>query len=1200
MPGIVVFKRRWSVGSDDLVVPAVFLIVLHLIWILVLGIILGVVDADLTECWISLREHVLGYLVILSGSVLVEGCIAWVSMRGTILYTEPRSSMQYLLYVRLGILVAELIWVIIGVVWISQNYEQCTADAAKKAILGIVICNWVVMFSVLVSTWCMFDSAGRSWVKMKRYQQSLKDRERRKGPGSGRKSGSRRRNWRQRRPSYHTLASVESVVRKAMRAYENSWNRRCNVLFCCVQKDRHKNSFTEIAKLFTEFFRDLDVVPSDVVAGLVLLRRHQKMRRKTVVAQASNDVYQFLSGVSIRPDSRFLCLKDPVELTEFKKVVHFMKYALAAYGWPLYIMTNPGTGLCGLCSQLACCCCIPSCSNRGHQHSIVIGDNCCQCNFAALKQQSGLKTIDIVYATYHVDTIDIVYATYHVDIGETPFFVAVDHEEQKVVICIRGTLSLQDVLTDLKADAEPLPLDPLREDWLGHKGMVQAAVYIKQKLKEEMILSQAFGRDLDRGTQQYDLVLVGHSLGAGTAAILAILLQQEHPNLHCYSYSPPGGLLSANTVEETKSFITSVVVAKDVIPRIGLYQMEALRTDLISVIKKSDDPKWKTIFGTMLCCGPDPEPSILQMCEYQKEKEKRMAEFSLHPSDSQIALTTHTPLFPPGRIIHIVRNHPKKTGCSEPDPVYQALWVENSDLDEVLISPTMINDHMPDNVMDALEKVLITVGPAKPTRKLTEAERKALLTSDTPESTLERESIQPVFLEPDYLSPRGLDHSRGNRSSGAYSEGNNSLSWDYTSPLEADIADMRTRKSTRPHSDIKLELLPPGDDWQNDNAPLATPETLSLLSDTSSLDSHSLRGSFKSGYQKLLNGQNKMDPIQQSPLRQAKPEGYCYYVKPKEESSGAADSDNFYAPRDYSPTRRGFTLEGTPPLAQSTPYKNQVTTRASVEPNTAPGGHNPTGDHIALHRHPLPNGTVSPSPIKSQKNLNGNGEIDSGLENDETPTYSDLSQKIARSNSTDNYKLTFEEDADSSFQNEPTYTRHSPDSGDYQVLYSPVEGHYSHGGRGYPHGGYFPQGVSGNAHIPALKPDMELEYHNGMNDQPQPGTTPSSSPLHPPTVKLSESDSHIIDLDREQTLHRTKEEPNIPHLTDNNMIFADINNKHHDKLTRNASSPDNWQVDSTLNTPEDEYGCKIKVPSQCSDDVYLTDLNALGMEETNV
>lgn len=33
---------------------------------------------------------------------------------------------------------------------------------------------------------------------------------------------------------------------------------------------------------------------------------------------------------------------------------------------------------------------------------------------------------------------------------------------------------------------------------------------------------------------------------------------------------------------------------------------------------------------------------------------------SAHPTDSSIALTLHQPLYPPGRIIHIVRHHPKR------------------------------------------------------------------------------------------------------------------------------------------------------------------------------------------------------------------------------------------------------------------------------------------------------------------------------------------------------------------------------------------------------------------------------------------------------------------------------------------------------------------------------------------------------------
>lgn len=67
-------------------------------------------------------------------------------------------------------------------------------------------------------------------------------------------------------------------------------------------------------------------------------------------------------------------------------------------------------------------------------------------------------------------------------------------------------------------------------------------------------------------------------------------------------------------VEYSKSFITSVVVGKDVIPRIGLHQMEALRADLINAIKQSIDPKWKTITCSMLCCGCGSEPtSVIEM-----------------------------------------------------------------------------------------------------------------------------------------------------------------------------------------------------------------------------------------------------------------------------------------------------------------------------------------------------------------------------------------------------------------------------------------------------------------------------------------------------------------------------------------------------------------------------------------------------------
>lgn len=64
------------------------------------------------------------------------------------------------------------------------------------ALVGVIVCNAFVTICVLLSVWCTYDSAGRSWVKMKRYQESLKGREPR--AHQKRCSGSTRRNWRHR------------------------------------------------------------------------------------------------------------------------------------------------------------------------------------------------------------------------------------------------------------------------------------------------------------------------------------------------------------------------------------------------------------------------------------------------------------------------------------------------------------------------------------------------------------------------------------------------------------------------------------------------------------------------------------------------------------------------------------------------------------------------------------------------------------------------------------------------------------------------------------------------------------------------------------------------------------------------------------------------------------------------------------------
>ena len=68
--------------------------------------------------------------------------------------------------------------------------------------------------------------------------------------------------------------------------------------------------------------------------------------------QANNPVYQFLSGVRITPKTVFLDPTDETEMGIIRQIHHFMHFAVAVYGWPMYLRKNTATGMCKLCSSL--------------------------------------------------------------------------------------------------------------------------------------------------------------------------------------------------------------------------------------------------------------------------------------------------------------------------------------------------------------------------------------------------------------------------------------------------------------------------------------------------------------------------------------------------------------------------------------------------------------------------------------------------------------------------------------------------------------------------------------------------------------------------------------------------------------------------------------------------------------------------------
>ncbi|KAF1409075.1 Sn1-specific diacylglycerol lipase alpha, partial [Spheniscus mendiculus] len=566
-----------------------------------------------------------------------------------------------------AILVIEFVYAIVGIVWLTQYYASCNDITAKSVTLGMYSECGLCAFLVCITVLCVFDPTGRTFVKLRATKR-------------------RQRNLR----TYNLRHRLEE-------GQASSWTRRLKVFLCCTRtKDSQSDAYSEIAYLFAEFFRDLDIVPSDIIAGLVLLRQRQRAKRNAVLDEANNDILAFLSGMPVTRNTKYLDLKNAQEMQRYKEVCYYMLFALAAYGWPIYLMRKPTCGLCRLARSCSCCCLCPS--RPRYAPSVTIEeDNCCGCNAIAIRRH---------FLDENMTSVDIVYTSCHDAVYETPFYVAVDHDKKKVVISIRGTLSPKDALTDLTGDAERLPVEGHHGTWLGHKGMVLSAEYIKKKLEQEMVLSQAFGRDLGRGTKHYGLIVVGHSLGAGTAAILSFLLRPQYPSLKCFAYSPPGGLLSEDAMEYSKEFVTAVVLGKDLVPRqvekIGLSQLEGFRRQLLDVLQRSNKPKWRIIVGATKCI---PKSELPEETEENSVTSNRLW---THPSDLTIALSASTPLYPPGRIIHVVHNHPAEQCCccEQEDPTYFAIWGDNKAFNEVIISPAMLHEHLPYVVMEGLNKVL--------------------------------------------------------------------------------------------------------------------------------------------------------------------------------------------------------------------------------------------------------------------------------------------------------------------------------------------------------------------------------------------------------------------------------------------------------------------------------------------------------------
>lgn len=155
-------------------------------------------------------------------------------------------------------------------------------------------------------------------------------------------------------------------------------------------------------------------------------------------------------------------------------------------------------------------------------------------------------------------------------------FVAVDRTTQSLVVAIRGTLHPLDVLADLRARARTVRRVPGGESTGGamraHEGMAQAAVNLRASLEPRLHDWLARG-DL----QGFGVVVVGHSLGGGAAALLAVGLREALPGttVRAFTFAPPA-TMDLSSARGTAAFVFSFVAGADLVPSLDIPSLKAL------------------------------------------------------------------------------------------------------------------------------------------------------------------------------------------------------------------------------------------------------------------------------------------------------------------------------------------------------------------------------------------------------------------------------------------------------------------------------------------------------------------------------------------------------------------------------------------------------------------------------------------------
>jgi sn1-specific diacylglycerol lipase len=377
-------------ASDDLFYPGIFELIFKLVWFVPQVYYYTQYQTDFQCAEISLLHmYYLGYLCLMAIAIIMHLFIVYFSSKGTITQDEPRRHITKIIYFRSCHVALELIWSLLGIVWLTTvNWNSCKRLVYIIVLANILFCLFSVFLLIIILV-IIFD------------------------------------------PLSHL--PEHDITRKRDILYD----RLKKIFFCCYcclytggggQSPNYENSYKQISSILEMIFRGGNLVPSDVLAGIILL--------------SNKEVDQYKRESTIKTLNSLEISKIP-KWMNINESCYYVRYAIATYSWPYYIYMNNIKGCGEICctKSLFCCCCVCTSSSsvsisiddsvNGSSKAIIHGDSNTGRHLKAFKFLS------------KIDECDLVYANFQNELFLVPFCVLVDHSKKTIVITIRGTLSMR-------------------------------------------------------------------------------------------------------------------------------------------------------------------------------------------------------------------------------------------------------------------------------------------------------------------------------------------------------------------------------------------------------------------------------------------------------------------------------------------------------------------------------------------------------------------------------------------------------------------------------------------------------------------------------------------------------------------------------------------------------------------------------------